>query len=101
MKYADRHIPNTIDQAVILLVSYLSSKDKRKITKFNEDNLSRLSLSLGVFIKNEFKLINNDRLIESCRAGSGGFPVYADEASLIIIRALWKRLRELHQPMAN
>ena len=101
MNYADRHIPNTIHQAVILLVSYLSSKDKKKITKLAEDNLSSLNLSLGVFIQNEFKLITNDPLMESCRVGTGGYPLYPDEALLMIIKALWKRLRELQRPMVN
>lgn len=101
MTYADRYIPNTINQAVILLVSYLSSTDKRKISKLNEENLSNLNFSLGWFIKNEFKLITNDPLIESCRTISGGNSVYADEASFIIIKALWKRLQELQAPTVN
>ena len=101
MNYADRYIPNTINQAIILLVSYLSSKDKVKITKLAEDDLSNLNVSLGWFIKNEFKLITNDPLIESCRVTSGGDSVYADEASLIIIKELWKRLKELRQPTIN
>jgi hypothetical protein len=101
MTYADRYIPNTINQAVILLVSYLSSTDKRKISKLNEENLSNLNFSLGWFIKNEFKLITNDPLIESCRTITGRNSVYADEASFIIIKALWKRLQELQAPTVN
>ena len=98
MNYADKFIPNTINQAIILLVSYLSATDKKKITKLTEDDLTDLNFSLGWFIKNEFKLISNDPLKESCRNTSGGNSVHADEASCIIIRELWKRLRELHQP---
>ena len=101
MNYVDRYIPNTINQAVILLVSYLSSKDKNRITNLAEDNLSSLNFSLGVFIENEFKLISNDPLMESCRVRSGGDPFYPEQASFIIIKALWKRLRELQQPMVN
>jgi len=97
MNYADKFIPNTINQAIILLVSYLSATDKKKITKLTEDDLTDLNFSLGWFIKNEFKLISNDPLKESCRNTSGGNSVHADEASCIIIRELWKRLRELHQ----
>ena len=97
MNYADKFIPNTINQAIILLVSYLSATDKKKITKLTEDDLTELNFSLGWFIKNEFKLISNDPLKESCRNTSGGNSVHADEASCIIIRELWKRLRELHQ----
>ena len=98
MNYADKFIPNTINQAIILLVSYLSATDKKKITKLTEDDLSDLNFSLGWFIQNEFKLITNDSLMESCRNTSGGNSVHAAEASGIIIRELWKRLRELHQP---
>ena len=101
MTYTDRYIPNTINQAVILLVSYLSATDKKKISKLNEKNLSNLNFSLGWFIKNEFKLITNDPLIESCRTISGRDTVYVDEASSIIIKALWKRLQELQAPAVN
>ena len=101
MDYTDKYVPNTINQAIILLVSYLSSADKKKISKLTEHSLSDLNFSLGLFIKKEFKLITNDRLLESCRVVSGGNIVYADEASLIIIKGLWKRLRELHQPVVH
>ena len=101
MNYADKHVPKTVNQAIILLVSYLSSSDKKKISKLNENNLTHLNFSLGWFIKNEFKLITNDRLLESCRVTSGENTVYADEASLIIIKGLWKRLRELKQPVIH
>jgi hypothetical protein len=101
MNYADRHIPNTINQAVILLIFYLSSKDKKKITKLTEKSLSNLHGSLGRFVQSEFKLITNDSLMDSCRAKSGRDSVYADEASLIIIKALWKRLQELQTPTIN
>ena len=101
MDYADKYVPKTVNQAIILLVSYLSSTDKKKISKLTEHNLSHLNFSLGWFIKNEFKLITNDRLLESCRMASGENSVYPDEASLIIIKGLWRRLRELHQPMIH
>ena len=101
MNYADRYIPNTINQAVILLIFYLSSKDKREITKLTEESLLNLNFSLGRFVKNEFKLITNDSLMNSCRVRSGRASVYADEASFIIIKALWKRLQELQAPTIN
>lgn len=101
MDYADKYIPNTVNQAVILLVSYLSSTDKKKISKLAERNLLHLNFSLGWFIKNEFKLITNDRLLESCGVVSAGDSVYADEASLIIIKGLWKRLQELQRPVVH
>jgi len=40
MNYADKFIPNTVNQAIILLVSYLSATDKKKITKLTEDDLA-------------------------------------------------------------
>jgi hypothetical protein len=97
MADTDRYIPNTIHQAIILLVSYLSSSDKRKITKLTEDDLANLDFTLGWFIKNEFKLVSNSALMESCRITSGGNAVHADQASGIIIKELCKRLRVLQQ----
>ena len=98
MNYADRFVPNTINQAIILLFSYLSTTDKKKISKLTEDDLINLNFSLGGFIKNEFKLVTNDSLKESCRMTSGGNFVHMDEASYIIIKAFWKRLRQLQRP---
>jgi hypothetical protein len=97
MTDTDRYVPNTIHQAIILLVSYLSASDKRKIIRLTEDDLSNLEFSLGWFIKNEFKLVTNDALMESCRITSGGNSVHAEQASGIIIKELWKRLRVLQQ----
>ena len=101
MNYADRYIPNTINQAVVLLIFYLSSTDKKKITKLTEENLSNLNFSLGRFVKKEFKLGTNDALMSSCRARCGRNSVYENEASLIIIKALWKRLQELQASRIN
>jgi hypothetical protein len=92
----DRYLPNTIHQAIMLLVFYLSASDKKKITSLTEDDLADLDFSLGWFIKNEFKLVTNDALRESCRVTSGENTGQADQASGIIIKALWKRLKMLH-----
>ena len=99
---------HSFQRDAIFLGEHIASevKSAHKLDKLskklqNEKNLSNLNFSLGWFIKNEFKLITNDPLIESCRSISGRNSVYADEASFIIIKALWKRLQELQAPTVN
>jgi hypothetical protein len=91
----DTYTPKTLNRAIILLVSYLSMRDRRKIRNMPESDLVNLNFSLGLFIKDEFKLGGNDSLIAACRSVSGKDNVDIDDASAIIIKELWKRLRVL------
>jgi len=96
MNGLEEDIPKTVNRATMLLVSYLSLRDKKKIKKMAETDLARLNVSLGSFIHKEFKLSSNDLLIESCCSASREFDVDSDEATCIIIKELWKRLRVLY-----
>jgi hypothetical protein len=90
--------PITVDQAVKRLISELSFKDKTTIANMAEVELSVLHTTIGEHIRNEFGLWSgNSDLLTSCGFFAKREKVREDEASSIIIRELWKRLRVSHK----
>ncbi len=89
--------PESVAGAVDRLISDLPLKDKIAIARMAEVDLLALRLSLGEHIRNKFGLwAGNTPLMEACRAASGKRELQADDASTLIITALWKRLKETH-----
>jgi hypothetical protein len=90
--------PRTVNDAVERLTSELALKDKATIANMAETDLSTLHTNLGEYIRNEFDLWHDNKdLLTSCCFFVKRDDVHADEASSIIIRELWKRLRETHK----
>jgi hypothetical protein len=85
--------PKNIDEAVDRLISELSFKDKTKIANMSEVGLVKLNVSWGIYIRNEFRLRGNDRLLDSCKSYAGLNKIGPDQASFIIITALWEKLQ--------
>jgi len=90
--------PITVNQAVERINSDLSFKDKTTIANMAEVELSVLHATIGEYIRNEFGLWSGNKdLMTSCCFFAKKDKVREDEASSIIIRELWKRLRESHK----
>ena len=63
-----------------------------------EVELSTLHTTLGKYIRNEFDLwADNKDLMASCRFMAKRDKIHEDEASSIIIKELWNKLRETHK----
>ena len=91
-------LPKTVDEAVKRLISEMALKDKTIIANMAETELSLLHTNIGEYIRNEFGLWSgNKALMTSCCFFAKKEKVQEDEASSIIIRELWKRLRETHK----
>lgn len=89
-----KKVPKTVEQAVDRLVSEMSLRDKTEIANMREDELVDLHVSVGIYIRNEFRLWEkNEALVKSCRSVSGKDRLDVDDASSVIIRELWKRIR--------
>jgi hypothetical protein len=90
--------PTTVDQAVERLISELSLKDKTTIANMAEVELSVLYTTIGEYIRNEFGLWSgNEDLLISCCFFAKREKITVDDAASIIIRELWKRLRETYK----
>jgi hypothetical protein len=89
--------PDSVADAVGRLISDLPLKDKIAIARMEEADLIALRLSLGEYIRDKFGLWSGNKpLMEACRTASGKQELHAEDASTLIITALWKRLRETH-----
>ena len=80
--------PVNIEQAVDRLLAGMSDGDRKRIRGMEEDELMDLHMGLGMWIRSNFGLWQgNKQLMESTGK------THPDDASVVIIRALWKRLR--------
>ena len=91
-------VPKTVDQAVEILISNMPLRDKVVIANMKIEDLAALHVSLGNYIRNRFELwTGNASLVDSCRSHSELKEIHSDEASSIIIMALWNALREAYK----
>jgi len=89
--------PETVAAAVARLVVELSLRDKTIIANMDGADLGNLLFSLGISIRNSFLYPRNEKLLESCRLVSKDKYLHWDQASAVIIKELWKRLKNSHK----
>jgi len=82
--------PVTVDEAVDWLLWYLEAEDIAAIAAQDEDELLDQHFDTCLLIRNAFSLWGNPALLAAAGADN------PDEASLVILRALWRRLNPLH-----
>ena len=91
-------LPETVGQAVARLVDELPLRDKTRLAGMMQSELSYLHPSLGMYIKNNYKILNgNEKLTASCRQMSGDMNLDADGAVSLIVRSLWEELNKTHR----
>ena len=89
------NLPRTVDGAVDMLLSELSFTDKTRLANMPEEKLTDLRLSFGKNIKDTFRLgEENKELLKSCRFLSETGRYMEEDAALIIIKELWKKLKK-------
>jgi hypothetical protein len=89
--------PKTVDEAVKRLISEIPLKEKTTIANMKEKELSSLYPALSEYIRNRFGLgSGNEQLNTSCRFVAGEKYINVDDASVLIIHKLWKKLRKTH-----
>ena len=89
--------PETVDEAVELLMSVMNLRDLNKLTQMEEDDLVTLHFSLGMWVRNNFVYPRNDRLLESCREVSKDKYLHWAQMHMVIVKELWKRLQGTHK----
>lgn len=95
----NKNIPTTIIEAVNILLSELPIESKQQIKDSSEDDLINFHIGLGMTIRNIFGLWQKDsKLYENCRELSGDPNLHVDDASGIILKALWERLQDFPPP---
>jgi hypothetical protein len=87
--------PKNIEDALNLLLGILDKETKEIFASRSEKELKHYHCTAGVLIRKEFKLTEgNHKLIESCRQFSGQSDLDGKGASIVILEALWKSLRQ-------
>lgn len=82
--------PRTVDEAVDRLLLIMNDTERRAVAGAEEDELVEFHFCLGVAIRNAFGLHKP----ESELAAACGTGIHPDDASGVIIRALWERLQD-------
>jgi hypothetical protein len=90
-------LPKTVDEVVRTLINELSLKDKNTIANMDESDLVDLHFSLGIGIRNKFLYPRNEKLLESCRQAVEDKYMHWDQASTVIIKKLWEKLRKSYK----
>ena len=88
--------PDSIKEAVDIMISILPLKEKTKIAGMEETELSQLHLTLGKYIRNQFGIwAGNKALLQECRDKLNRHDIHEDESSSLIIKELWERLQNI------
>lgn len=85
--------PATMEEAVGVLIAILPETETAKMAAMPESDLIHLHLGLGMWIRNNLGLWQgNDSLMQALRECQPD--IHPDDASMLIIEHLWRRLRE-------
>jgi hypothetical protein len=90
-KPAPSDFPRTVDEAVHRLLRAYDEKVKAEVRRSAREDLFQFHHSLGQGIRNGFGLWGENKELLATLAMKDR---WADNASMIIIEALWLRLRE-------
>ncbi|MFW5397669.1 MAG: hypothetical protein XXXNARYT_003397 [Candidatus Accumulibacter regalis] len=90
----EKQVPETIDEAVGVVIAALSDEERARITDMAQSELIGLHLGRGTWIRNNIGLWKgNDTLMRAI--GEGDPSIHPDDASMVIIEEVWQRLREM------
>ena len=95
MKIPISSLPQSVVEAVDMLHADMSLNDEILLATTNEDYLIDAYFALGHQIRHEYGLwADNDDLLESCRIISKNIDLHIDDASMLIVKALWERVKK-------
>lgn len=95
MNTAEKPYPETLAEAVEILRVNMNMNEEFFLAYMDAQELADLHLSLGPDIRDDFGLnAGNEALVRSCREFSGQKDLPAEDASMVILRCLWQRVRK-------
>jgi len=87
--------PKAMEEAVSMLHANMGLNDEILLAGMKEEDLIDVHTALAYHIRHEFGLLTgNIALLESCRMVSGDKNLHADDASMVIINALWEKVQK-------
>jgi hypothetical protein len=95
MSTSEHQYPKTVAEAVEVLHANMTLNEECLLASMDEVDLTDLHLSLGHDIRDDFGLwAGNEALMESCRIMAGKQDLHVDDASMVIIKALWEKVKK-------
>jgi len=95
MSTIENQYPKTVAEAVELLHTNMSLNEEFMLAAMDEVDIIDLHSSLGHDIRENFGLwAGNEALLESCRSESGNPDLHIDDASMVIVKALWQKVQQ-------
>lgn len=92
------HMPQTVVAAVEDLLAKISLKDRTLIANMSAAELTGLQFTLGVYIRDNYGLLTgNTALMADCKMVSEAKSLQPDESAAVILKALWRKLKETHR----
>ncbi len=89
--------PGTIEEALESLTAGMSLKEKTRLARMDEGELTFFHPALAAYINEKFGLsAGNRNLVAACRTASGIFDLDESGASVLIIKRLFEKLRATH-----
>jgi hypothetical protein len=93
MLFPEARLPRTVQEAVDHMIAALGRDEKELIKNAGEADLVEFHFGLGTAIREAFQLWHgNKELLKSC----GSESMHPDDAAMVIIEALWRRLQTRH-----
>lgn len=95
----DEKKPKSLAEAVDMLHDNMGLNDEIILSAMNEEDLIDVHVALGYHIGHEFGLLTgNAALLESCRIISGEKNLRMEDASMLIVKALWEKVKKSNIP---
>jgi len=95
MSATEKQYPKTVAEVVEILHANMTLNEEFFLASAEEQDLFDLHMSLGHQIRDDFGLwTGNDALMESCRSVSANPDLHVDDASMVIVKALWEKIME-------
>ena len=99
MNQSDKHKPNTVDAVIEEIIAELTLVERVGTADLEENEFRVIELTLGKYIRHRLDQMDvgvNQKLMKDCLKKSGE-SLNEIDAATVIIKELWKRLRETHR----
>ena len=100
-------IPETIEEAVEIMLLNTNDKDKEVISKMQEKDLTLIHHGFGTCIRNNFKMWDPEsKLVQDCAKRDNSIKhrshyIHPDDASGVVIKAFWEKLNERDRNLSD
>ena len=99
MNQSDKHKPNTVDAVIEEIIAELTLVERVGTADLEENEFRVIELTLGKYTRHRLDQMDvgvNQKLMKDCLKKSGK-SLNETDAATVIIKELWKRLRETHR----